>query len=52
MNIARWRDELYRVDSDSFCAGFVISNGHLTVIAPDLRENFDLFARAAVWLCP
>jgi hypothetical protein len=47
MNIATWRDGLDRVDCGSFCAGFVISNGHLVAIAPALRKNFDLLAHAA-----
>ena len=47
-----FRDGLWRVDSGSFCAGFVVSKGHLTQIAPVLRKNFDVFKVWAVWVCP
>lgn len=46
------RDGLYRVDCGSFCAGFVISSGHIIRIAPVLRRNFDVFKKHAVWICP
>lgn len=47
MNLAKWKDGLYRVECGSFTAGFVISNGHLTKCAPCLMKGFDIFAKHA-----
>lgn len=50
MNAARFKDGLWRVQCGSFTAGFVISKGHITRMAPCLRRAFDIFAPFAVWI--
>jgi len=46
----KMRDGLYRVDSGSFCAGFVIEQGRVVAIAPCLRRIFYVVARQAQWI--
>jgi hypothetical protein len=47
MNLAKWKDGVYRVECGSFRGDFTISNGHLVKLEPCLRKNFDVFAKHA-----
>lgn len=48
----RFKDGLWRIECGSFTAGFIVSNGHITRMAPCLWRAFDLFKPHAVWIAP
>ena len=50
MNIAKFKDGLWRVECGTFTAGFVINNGHIVRCSPVLMKNFDNFAKFAIWI--
>jgi hypothetical protein len=41
-------DGLYRVETNSICAGFVIEGGRVTACAPILRKRFGYWMQLAV----
>jgi len=45
-------DGVYRVETEFFCAGFVIANGKVTECAPILRRNFNYWKKKAVLIPP
>jgi hypothetical protein len=52
MNIAKYEDGTYRIESGSIQGEFVVSNGHIVKISECLRKVFYLLVKQAVKIEP
>jgi len=44
------KDGLYRVTTSYLCAGFVVANGEVTMIAPILKKKFPYWKTIAIFV--
>jgi hypothetical protein len=46
------KDGLYRIETKTFCCGFVILRGRVEAAAPILRKNLLFWIKLGKWIAP